>query len=318
MFHLFLDQIKQCLQLGIVLRRNVRYHQAQQFQIFCVLFQLPLPRNIVHIGKVDSDFFTNREEVGVLVVVVKILVIRQLCQVENAISGLITVDSFNRVLNQLFDAVDRQPEGIHRAFQPLEKVDAHQAADAFLASLLGQACTLVVGHVQIFCKARRHDVVRRRIDRQIQRHEQCIDVIVVDGIAQVGQTGAQRDRRESLRELANVRSVVVFFNVLAGAGDGHAVQQLEEIKVQCPQQCIRCALLGGKFAPCIECLLRLTENFVDAFCCRQLLIDLFCVTFISKGKLVFQVNEFIVDRVAESISTFVRTPARTTLLSSFR
>ena len=61
MFDFLLDQVEQCLQLGIMLRRNIGNHQAQQFQIFCVLFQLPLPRNIVHIGKVDSDFLPNRE-----------------------------------------------------------------------------------------------------------------------------------------------------------------------------------------------------------------------------------------------------------------
>ena len=154
----------------------------------------------------------------------------------------------------------------------------------------------MVRHVQILRKARWHDIIRWRIDGQIQRHEQCIDVIVIDSIAQIGQAGAQRDRRKPLRELTDVRSVIVFFNVLARTGDGHAIQQLEEIKVQSPQQCIRCALFGGKFAPSVIRFLRLTKNLINALGCCKFLIDLLWITLIGKRELIFQVNEFVVDR----------------------
>ena len=95
-----------------MLRRNVRYHQAQKFQIFCVLFQFPLPRNIVHIGKVNFDFLTNREIICVLIIVIKILTVRQLRQVENTIAGLVVIDGGNCVFNQFFDAVNGEAKGI--------------------------------------------------------------------------------------------------------------------------------------------------------------------------------------------------------------
>lgn len=70
--------------------------------------------------------------------------------------------------------------------------------------------------------------------------------------------------------------------MFAGSGNRHTVQKLEEIKVQCPQQCIRCSLFCGQFAPSVIRLLSLTEDFVDALACCKFLVDLLRITLISK------------------------------------
>ena len=42
--------------------------------------------------------------------------------------------------------------------------------------------------------------------------------------------------------------------------------------------------------------MRLPKNFIDALGCTELLIHLRGITFISKRKLIFQVNKFVIDR----------------------
>ena len=65
-----------------MLRRDVSNHERQQFQILCVLFKLTHPRNVVHISEVYFDFLADREKVGILIIVVKILRVRNLSQIE--------------------------------------------------------------------------------------------------------------------------------------------------------------------------------------------------------------------------------------------
>lgn len=84
--------------------------------------------------------------------------------------------------------------------------------------------------------------------------------------------------------------------MLSGTCNGHAVQQLKEIKIQIPQKLVCCALLIWKLAPYIERLLRLPENFIDALGGTELLIHLCGIAFISKRKLIFQINKFVIDR----------------------
>ena len=65
----------------------------------------------------------------------------------------------------------------------------YKAANAFFTSLLGQAVSLVMRHVDVLCQFRRHDIIRRRIDRQAQRHKQIVNIVIVDRIIQIGQAG---------------------------------------------------------------------------------------------------------------------------------
>ena len=197
-FDFLADQVEQGLHFGIMFRCNIGNHEGQQFQIFCILFQLPLPRNIVHIGKVNPNFLPHRKIISVLIVVIEVINIRDFRQVKNEIAGLVTVNRFNGAVDQCFDTVYGKTEGIHRAFQPLEQIDAHEPADAFLAPLLRQTCPFMMGHVDVLRHSRRHDIVGRGVDRQIQGHQQVIDVVIADGIVQIRELWAQRNRRTFL------------------------------------------------------------------------------------------------------------------------
>ena len=104
------------------------------------------------------------------------------------------------------------------------------------------------------------------------------------------------DATSSAWEIADVSGIIIFFNVLSGTGNRYAVQQLKEVKVQCFQQSVRGAMISGELAPRIEGGLRLTEDFVNALGGVKLFVDLCSVSLIGKGKLVFQVDKFVVDR----------------------
>ena len=82
----------------------------------------------------------------------------------------------------------------------------------------------------------------------------------------------------------------------AGAGNGHAVQYFEEIKVQHIEQDLCGPPLRRKAAPFIEGLLRPAENLINGSAGIQLFIYLGRIPLIGQGQLVLQVDEPIVDR----------------------
>ena len=108
------------------------------------------------------------------------------------------------------------------------------------------------------------DIVGGHIDAQAQLYQLLVNLVVVDGIIQVCQTWTDRDRLQSLRELSNSVCVIVLLDVLTGTCDGHTVQQLEEVEVQCPQQRIRGSLFWFQLAPCVKGFLRLFEDVLNA------------------------------------------------------
>ena len=65
---------------------------------------------MVHVRKVDFDFFTNGEEVCILIVIIKIIRIRNLGQIQNTVPRLIVFNRLDCVINQLLHAVNRQAE----------------------------------------------------------------------------------------------------------------------------------------------------------------------------------------------------------------
>ena len=82
----------------------------------------------------------------------------------------------------------------------------------------------------------------------------------------------------------------------SGAGNGHAVQHLKEVKIQHLEQCIGGPLLGRKTAPFIESLLGPAKDFINSGTGIQFLIDLGRVSLIGQRQLVFQVDKSIVNR----------------------
>ena len=64
-----------------------------------------------------------------------------------------------------------------------------------------------------------------------------VDLVEADDIAARGERAVEGQRLAPLREAADLGGVVKGLDVLAGSGDGHAVQQLEEVEVQGGQNC---------------------------------------------------------------------------------
>ena len=177
---------------------------------------------------------------------------------------MVCVNRLNGLGNELPYALQRQPESIDGGFQPLEQVDTHQAADAFLTAHLCERGSLVVGQVDVLGHLARQDKIAGRIDGQVEHEQHIINIVIIDGSAQVCQIGTHGDGLEAFGELADFCCGIVFLNMPAAAGNGDAVQHLKEVKVEGFQQSIRGALLRRQLAPRIERLLCVAENFVDS------------------------------------------------------
>ena len=78
---------------------------------------------------------------------------------------------------------------MYGAFQTLQEVDAHQAADTLLTSCLGQVLTLIVGQLFIFLELAGENVIGGRIHTQRELHELLINLVIVDGVVQIRQAG---------------------------------------------------------------------------------------------------------------------------------
>ena len=120
--------------------------------------------------------------------------------------------------------------------------------------------------------------------------------IIVDRAVQVGQIRAEADGFQSFWEFADGSGIVVFFDVLSGAGNRHAVQKLKEIKIEHLEQRVRRALFRLQVAPFVESALCLTEDFINGFLRIQLLFEYFRVTLVGQCKLIAQIEKSIVDR----------------------
>ena len=203
------------------------------------------------------------------------------------------VNALNGRVNQLPDSFQRQIEGEYGAFQPLEQVDAHQPLNAEFTSLHGQ---VRLAAIHVFIQLAGENVVGRRIDAQRQGTQQLIDLVVIDCLIQIREIGAQADGLQPFREFSDFAGIVVSLDMLAGTGNGHAVQHFKKVEIQRAQQRIRRALFRFQLAPCVEGTLCLPKDFIDGLCRVQPLIHDVCIALISQRKLIAQVVETIVDR----------------------
>ena len=156
--------------------------------------------------------------------------------------------------------------------------------------------SVVAVKLRVFFHSARQNKVGRRVNRQIQKHQLLENLVVVDGILQIRQMWAQRDGLQARRECADVACVIVFLNVLAGTGNRDTVQQLKKVEVQHFEQIFGCAVARLPLAPCIKCPLRIFENFVNRTAGIELFVNIIGVSFVSQGKLIFQVIEAVIDR----------------------
>ena len=72
MLDLIGDGLQQKLELGIVCRCNILYHTKERVKRVEILTQIVLPCDIVHIRQCNFYFFTNGEQVELLIVTVEV------------------------------------------------------------------------------------------------------------------------------------------------------------------------------------------------------------------------------------------------------
>ena len=185
---------------------------------------------------------------------------------------------------------------MHRAFQPLEQVDAHQSADALFTPCLRQAVFALMVQIGVLCHPTGKNVVGRRVNAQRQADDQIVNFAVGDRVRQIGQRRPLGNRRQARRKVADLVHVVVFFNVFSGTRNRNAVQNLKEIEVQHPHQLVCGAQLRIGIAPCVKGFLRVAENFFYAPMCGKLVRPRAAVALIGQRKLVAQVIEAVIHR----------------------
>ena len=106
------------------------------------------------------------------------------------------VNRFYRAVYQILDAGQRQIERIDGTFHTLHQVDGGQATDTLLTARLRKADIDLVISVQfsILLHLTWQNVVRRRIDRQCQKHKLLKNLVVADCFLQVSKMWTKRDR----------------------------------------------------------------------------------------------------------------------------
>ena len=105
--------------------RYIGNHTDKQVQNLQICLQILLPCQIVHIRERDMDLLPDGQQIIFRIIRVKFRVSG--CEVLqfHRLAWIKDVDRFQRVRNQLLNALQGQAERMHRAFQPLEQVDAH-------------------------------------------------------------------------------------------------------------------------------------------------------------------------------------------------
>ena len=150
-----------------MLRRNIVDHQRHEPQRFSIASQRLPPAWIIHVVQIDLYFFPKGKEICVLLIHVQINAVSKLEHRKLRIAdAFISVDGGNRILNQLADAAKGKIERIDRAFQSFEQVDAHQAANSFLAAFLRQTVATIVIELAVFMDSTFKYVFGRGVDFQ--------------------------------------------------------------------------------------------------------------------------------------------------------
>ena len=188
---------------------------------------------------------------------------------------------------------------MHRTFQPLEQVDGHQCLQALLAVDLAQGAPRAhVGVVRCFVllQPAGQDVTDRGIDGQFQCRKLFVDAVEVRYIVALRERALVGQRLAAFWKLANVLGVVEGLDMLAGTGNGHAVQQLEEVKAQRVQNGPYGPLLGWPLGPDVEGSLRTAKDLFHTAAAVQALAEVLGVAFVGQRQLVAQVAEAVVDR----------------------
>ena len=140
--------------------------------------------------------------------------------------------------------------------------------------------------VDVLEQLRRLDVFGGCVYFEVQQIQLLEYLRVVDRGSQVGQLRAHGYGGLALREGSYGCCVIIPLDVFPTPGNSYAVQQLKEVEVQLLEEGLRSALFDWQLAPCVEHLLRLTEDSIDVGFGVQLFVDLFGVAFVGQCQLV--------------------------------
>ena len=214
--------------------------------------------------------------------------------------GILIVEVSERVADGGLDLAESDAECLDRALQTFEQVDRHQGLQALLSA--GHAEVAAGGapldgiHVDVLLHLAGEDVGQRGVDGEVEDLELLEDLVERRRLRQVRERLADRLGLQSAREGTDVSGVVERLDVLAGAGDGDGVKELEEVEVQHAQDRVRGALLGGELRPLLERDLGLTEDLLDRLADVKLGRELLRLALIGQLELVLQIVEPVVDR----------------------
>ena len=148
-FKLVLQICYQLLQFGIVLWRNIFQHEDKQFQYIDIRLQVAPPPYIIHITQIDFGF-TPYERI-----IFGIFAVEVFCEVGD-INGSCSaffklVNGGNRIFDKIVYPYQGQAERVDATFQAFQQVNSHQFPDSLLSTVYGQALTLIVDSIIIFC-----------------------------------------------------------------------------------------------------------------------------------------------------------------------
>jgi len=116
------NNIQKLIQLKVIFRSNIFHHQDQQLQVFQIFIDISLPRDIIHIPKVDLYLLSHTEEICVQIVVVEILLSPgQVCHLikTDILSCNECIYDFCGSIDVIIYTPDREQEGMDRALHSL-------------------------------------------------------------------------------------------------------------------------------------------------------------------------------------------------------
>ncbi|MPM73050.1 hypothetical protein SDC9_120026 [bioreactor metagenome] len=167
---------------------------------------------------------------------------------------------FYGCLVRLDEFIQRYPERVHRTFQAFEQIDPHQGLQALLpVGLLETGLLTDIRIIQFTVKL--HFAFKyifgRRIDGQAQPREFPIQFRYLDEIFKVSNIRMMGDGFQSVGKSANLVHIIVLLDMLPASGDGHTIEQLEEIKVavEVCEKLLAGALFDRQLRPIVENLL---------------------------------------------------------------
>ena len=286
------EVLDELLQLAVVLGRDVVQHQLGKGQLFLVTDQILPPGSVVHILQGYPVFLGTDESVVVGILNVEVIAL-DLLHVDE---GVVVVNPLDGGGDQIHYALQGETEGVDGTLQALEHEDTHQAADTHFTSDHGKTGGMGFRIEPVFFRLAGQNELGWRIDSQVEFLELGENLVVVDGLREVRKRRPARYRRETERELANGRRIIVRLNVFPAAGYRHAVQHLEEIKAEHPEQAVGCALFARELCPDVVGFLGLAEDVVDGGLCIEEIVHTTDITFVSQLELVLEVIETVVDR----------------------